>query len=116
MIMARINNLENSPLGKKTVYSTRYDKSLLFSITRRERRQEIKIPSILPFQGEDIWNAYEFSWLNGKGKPVIALATFIVPAESPAFLNPNPLSFIFIVLMPPGLTAKGKSVRFCVKT
>ncbi|STX37925.1 GTP cyclohydrolase [Legionella feeleii] len=91
MIMARINNLENSPLGKKTVYSTSYDKSLLFGITRRERRQEINIPPILPFHGEDIWNAYEFSWLNCKGKPVIALATFIVSAESPRIFESKSL-------------------------
>ncbi|WP_026069510.1 tunnelling fold family protein [Legionella tunisiensis] len=58
---------------------------------RHEQHQGIKIPPTLPFQGEDIWNAYEFSWLNCKGKPVIALATFIVPAESPRIFESKSL-------------------------
>lgn len=91
VIMTRINNLENSPLGKNILYSNTYDKSLLFSITRSEQRQEIMLPPILPFQGSDVWNAYEFSWLNCKGKPVIAIATFIVPAESPRIFESKAL-------------------------
>ena len=37
----------------------------------------------LPFFGVDIWNAYEISWLNLRGKPQVAIATFTVPADSP---------------------------------
>src|SRR5260364_382365 len=36
-----------------------------------------------PRCGGDIWNAYELSWLNERGKPHIAIATFCVPANSP---------------------------------
>ena len=31
----------------------------------------------LPFEGIDIWNGYEISWLNRKGKPEIAMAEFL---------------------------------------
>lgn len=31
----------------------------------------------------DIWNAFELSWPNKKGKPQIALAEFQIPADSP---------------------------------
>jgi 7-cyano-7-deazaguanine reductase len=31
----------------------------------------------------DIWNAYELSWLNTRGKPQVAIATLLVPAETP---------------------------------
>jgi 7-cyano-7-deazaguanine reductase len=34
------------------------------------KRSEIGIvDAALPFVGEDLWNAYELSWLNPKGKP-----------------------------------------------
>jgi 7-cyano-7-deazaguanine reductase len=41
----------------------------------------------LPFLGVDIWNAYEFSWLDARGKPRIALVEFRVPAESPNLIE-----------------------------
>ncbi|HEF4754883.1 NADPH-dependent 7-cyano-7-deazaguanine reductase QueF [Burkholderia multivorans] len=76
-------NPEHSPLGKATVYASQYDASLLFPIPRAGAREQIGITSALPFFGTDIWNAYELSWLNARGKPQVAVATFYVPAESP---------------------------------
>ncbi|WP_196157381.1 NADPH-dependent 7-cyano-7-deazaguanine reductase QueF [Reinekea sp. G2M2-21] len=74
---------ENSPLGKTSAYIDQYDASLLFPIARQEKRDELGIEKKLPFHGVDIWNAYELSWLNDKGKPVVALAEFFIPASSP---------------------------------
>lgn len=83
MDQEHINELKSaSPLGKETGYSSTYDASLLFPIPREMKRQEIGITSTLPFFGVDIWNAFELSWLNLKGKPVVALATIEVPADS----------------------------------
>ncbi|RQZ16063.1 NADPH-dependent 7-cyano-7-deazaguanine reductase QueF [Burkholderia sp. Bp9031] len=76
-------NPEHSPLGKATVYAAQYDASLLFPIPRAGAREQLGITSALPFFGTDIWNAYELSWLNARGKPQLAVATFFVPAESP---------------------------------
>ena len=76
-------NPEHSPLGKATAYTTDYDAALLFPIPRAGAREQIGIGAALPFFGTDIWNAYELSWLNARGKPQIAVATFYVPAESP---------------------------------
>lgn len=76
-------NPEHSPLGKATVYASQYDASLLFPIPRAGAREQIGITSPLPFFGTDIWNAYELSWLNARGKPQVAVATFFVPADSP---------------------------------
>ena len=56
---------------------------LLFPIERKTARDAIGIGARLPFFGTDIWNAYELSWLNRRGKPQIAVATFFVPADSP---------------------------------
>jgi 7-cyano-7-deazaguanine reductase len=74
---------EHSPLGKPATYTEHYDASLLFPIARKAARDAIGIGERLPFFGTDIWNAYELSWLNTRGKPQIALATFYVPADSP---------------------------------
>jgi 7-cyano-7-deazaguanine reductase len=75
---------EASPLGKPSTYQAHYDPSQLFSIPRQYKRDEIGLSSgTLPFFGVDIWNAYEVSWLNMRGKPQVAMAKIIVPADSP---------------------------------
>ncbi len=75
--------LAHSPLGKTVEPSTHYDPTLLFPIERQHARDEIGVPTPLPFLGVDIWNAYELSWLDLRGKPHIALAQVMVPADSP---------------------------------
>ncbi len=74
--------LINSPLGKATQYEDVYAPHLLCSIPREAKRNELGIPKELPFKGIDIWNAYELSWLNQKGKPCVAVGEFIVPCAS----------------------------------
>ncbi|HTI17942.1 MAG TPA: NADPH-dependent 7-cyano-7-deazaguanine reductase QueF [Trinickia sp.] len=74
---------DQSPLGKPSAYAQQYDATLLFSIARTPSRDAIGVAAPLPFFGTDIWNAYELSWLNARGKPQIAIATFFVPADSP---------------------------------
>lgn len=81
--MTTPNLPEASPLGKTTSYQSEYAPSLLFAIPRQQKREEIGIAGTLPFFGMDIWNAYELSWLNLRGKPQVAIATFTVPADSP---------------------------------
>ncbi len=75
--------LNLSPLGKETTYATEYQRDLLFPIPRKTKRDEIQVPELLPFYGVDIWNAYEISWLNNKGKPIVAIGEFILPCTSP---------------------------------
>ena len=83
---------EASPLGKAVAYAEHYDPGLLFPIPRQGKRDEIGIAEgALPFVGEDIWNAYELSWLDPRGKPVVALAHFIVPATSPNLIESKSL-------------------------
>ena len=77
-----------SPLGKATEYQSHYAPELLFPIPRQLKRSEIGIvDAALPFVGEDWWNAYELSWLNPKGKPVVAVGSFRVPADSPNLIE-----------------------------
>jgi 7-cyano-7-deazaguanine reductase len=80
-----------SPLGKRVAYETQYNPALLYPIPRAEKRAELGITNVLPFVGMDIWNAYELSWLNLRGKPLVALAEFIVPADSPNIIESKSL-------------------------
>ena len=81
--------MANLPLGKNSSYPDQYSPNLLFPIPRSENRLKLSIEpkQALPFVGVDIWNAYELSWLNQKGKPQIALAEFQVPADSPNMIE-----------------------------
>lgn len=78
-----------SPLGKPATYIAEYDPALLFPIARQGKRDELGLAAggTLPFFGVDIWNAYEVSWLNLRGKPQIAIATITVPADSPNIIE-----------------------------
>lgn len=77
------NILNQAPLGKKSAYIDNYTPKLLYPIPRRIKREEIAINDTkLPFIGCDLWTGYELSWLNVKGKPCIAIATFIIPCQS----------------------------------
>lgn len=81
-----------SPLGKPTEYRATYAPELLYPIPRQLKRDELGLSgTALPFVGEDLWNAYELSWLNAKGKPLVAVATFRVPADSPNLVESKSL-------------------------
>ena len=77
-----MNTPEQSQLGKTSTYVDHYDASLLFPIPRAPKRAEIGVHGQPPFIGADLWTAYELSWLNARGKPQIALARCVIPAES----------------------------------
>lgn len=75
---------ENSPLGKVIPATDKYAPELLYAIARENKRLELGILNAkqLPFHGADLWNAYELSWLNSKGKPEVAIGSIMVPVES----------------------------------
>ena len=75
-------NLEQSSLGKKSDYISQDDNSLLFPIPRSIKREELGLPKDYAFFGADVWNAFEISWLNRKGKPVVRIGIFELPASS----------------------------------
>ena len=87
---------DNSLLGRAVDYPRHYDASLLFPIARSVGRSalalEAALPVIgLPFIGHDRWHAYELSWLDVRGKPAVATATFTVPADSPHLVESKSL-------------------------
>jgi len=81
------NTVDLSPLGKTSAYQTQYAPELLFPIARQGKRDELGLSGTLPFFGVDIWNAYELSWLNMRGKPQVAIATITVSSDSPNIIE-----------------------------
>ena len=77
-----MTDASKSSLGKETDYSQAYSPSLLFPLERKNNRESLNLSSNLPFHGEDVWTGYELSWLNEKGKPIVAIADFHFPADS----------------------------------
>ncbi|MCA1797576.1 MAG: NADPH-dependent 7-cyano-7-deazaguanine reductase QueF [Geobacteraceae bacterium] len=70
------------PLGKHTKYPATYDAEQLYPVPRASKRAELGLKAELPFIGEDLWNAYEISWLNLRGKPLATLGQFRFPCHS----------------------------------
>ena len=69
--------LSKLTLGKSTEYCSEYTAELLQGVPRSLNRDDLALESNnLPFVGEDVWYGYELSWLNKKGKPVVAVAEF----------------------------------------
>lgn len=94
-----MNRPQDSTLGQSVEYPQTYDPGLLFPITRAHGRQgllcnaqgESSGEEFMPFMGHDRWHAYELSWLDMKGKPVVETATITVPAFSPFLIESKSL-------------------------
>lgn len=81
----------HNPLGQTSEYKDTYDAGLLHPIPRDESwRSEGKQRPLIPW-GRDIWNAWEMSWLNLKGKPLVAIGEIHVPADSPNLIESKSL-------------------------
>jgi 7-cyano-7-deazaguanine reductase len=68
-------------------YQQPYSRNILYAIPRADKRTELNIAEPINFMGIDIWNAYEFSWLNNKGKPQVAIVQFIFDANTPYIIE-----------------------------
>jgi len=82
-----MTDLRDSPLGRAATWADVYDPQLLFPVERAPQRRELGFGDALPFRGVDVWNAYEVSWQDARGKPAVAIATFAVSAESPRIVE-----------------------------
>ena len=76
------NELHTGPLGEASQYSEGYSPEQLFAMPRLEGRQAVGLMVLPEWHGQDIWTGYEFSWLNQRGKPKVAVLRLTVPALS----------------------------------
>lgn len=84
-------------LGQGSCYESGYQPDLLHFIPRALKRAElgINVTSPLPFVGFDCWNHYEVSWLNPKGKPLVAIAEIYYDCQSPYIVESKSLKLYF---------------------
>mgnify|MGYP001496743007 CR=1 FL=1 len=88
---------DDTVLGKKVEYATTYTPSLLVTLPRSEQRQSLGISEgEMPFHGLDLWNCYDFTWLNGQGKPEVAVAQFEVPCNSKNMIEAKSLKLYLL--------------------
>lgn len=91
-----MNEAHQSELGQRTTYDATYNPDRLYAIPRSGKRKEIGIdPNQLPFKGFDCWNHYEVSWLNAKGKPMVAIAEIYYDCETPYIIESKSLKLYF---------------------
>lgn len=81
----------DSPLEIPSDSGGGHSRELLRTIPRAEGRSRLGIGATLPFSGVDLWNSYELSWLNARGKPVAATGEFSFPATSPGLIESKSL-------------------------
>ena len=81
----------NLPLGRPTDYPQKYAPEVLCAVARLECREPLGIAGLLPFTGIDSWTAWELTWLEDNGKPQVATAQIVVPAESPNLVESKSL-------------------------
>jgi len=87
---------QNSELGKSSDYDATYNPGRLFAIPRQLKRDEIGVDGAhLPFYGYDCWNHYEVSWLNEKGKPMVAVVEMYYDCRSPNIIESKSLKLYF---------------------
>ena len=86
------------PLGKPTDYPAEYSPQVLFAVPRMEARKALGLGAELPFHGEDVWNAWELTWLESSGKPNVATAVITVPADSLNIVESKSLKLYLISL------------------
>jgi 7-cyano-7-deazaguanine reductase len=102
--------IEQSPLGKNAATPQGYDATLLCPIARDASGPR---PD-MPFIGEDIWNAYELSWLDPHGKPRVALAEFRVPADSLNLIESKSFK-LYLQGFAQARFHDGEAVRACIQ-
>ena len=84
--------MADNPLGLSVDFPQQYAPQVLVPIARQVNRAVLGMEdTALPFQGADIWNAYELSWLNSRGKPQVATGRFIFPCDSPNLVESKSL-------------------------
>lgn len=99
-------------LGKITSYSEEYNPELLEFIPRSQGRSIL--PSNISFEGSDLWTCYEFSWLNGNGKPCNKILRMEYPASSTHIVESKSLK-LFLGGFAFKKFENEKDVVFCIR-
>lgn len=106
------NKIASEHLGKKSKGSETYDSSLLVAVPRFENRQQYGIENNnLPFNGFDVWHAYEFSALTETGIPVTRVMKLKYSCESEFIIESKSLK---LYLNSFNMTRIGNNINDCL--
>lgn len=111
--MNKTDELASTFLGKKVEGSTTYNPSLLVKVPREENRRQYNIDNnCLPFEGFDIWHAYEFSCMTEKGLPVTRVLKLKYNCNSQYIVESKSLKLYFNSF---NMTKLGKNINECLE-
>jgi NADPH-dependent 7-cyano-7-deazaguanine reductase QueF-like protein len=83
---------EHLPLGRTVAVPDAHAPAILQGIERAYGRMPLGIPvDPLPFHGEDVWTAYELSWLSPRGTPRVGIGVLRVPCSTPRVVESKSL-------------------------
>lgn len=109
----KTNQIASKLLGKKVSYSDEYNPSLLVAVPRYENRKQYNIQNDnLPFEGWDVWHAYEFSSMSENGVPVTRLMKLKYNCTSEFIIESKSLK---LYLNSFNMTRYGKSIKECLE-
>lgn len=109
----KTNQIASTLLGKKVSYSDEYNSSLLVAVPRYENRKQYNIQNdSLPFEGWDVWHAYEFSSMSENGVPVTRLMKLKYNCTSEFIIESKSLK---LYLNSFNMTRYGKSIKECLE-
>lgn len=112
-ITDKTNEIAAKFLGKKTDGSVEYDPSLLVAVPRIENRRQYGIKNDnLPFDGFDIWHAYEFSAMTENGLPVTRLIKMKYSCENDFLVESKSLK---LYLNSFNMSRFGKNIEECLE-
>lgn len=80
--------MNDNPLGKRIDVPEKYAPEILFAVPRSIGRASL--PTIA-FSGYDVWNTYEFSYLNTDGTPVVRRLQIEYSADSQSIVESKSL-------------------------
>ena len=111
--MNKTDELASTHLGKKVKECNTYNPSLLVAIPRIENRTLYNInESNLPFNGYDIWHAYEFSCLTENGLPVTRVLKLKYNCNSKYIVESKSLKLYFNSF---NMTKLGRNIKECLE-
>lgn len=111
--MNKTDELASTHLGKKSEGSNNYNPSLLVAIPRYENRKQYNIDeNNLPFEGFDVWHAYEFSALTENGLPVTRVLKLRYDCTSKFLIESKSLK---LYLNSYNMTRFGSNISECIE-
>ena len=111
--MSITEKIASKHLGKKSSEILEYNPDLLVAIPRDDNRKQYQIYSDkLPFEGWDIWHAYEFSVMTENGLPVTRLIKIKYNCASEFLVESKSLKLYFNSF---NLMRIGKNIEECLE-